>query len=369
MVHPVPQVVTALMKLAEEEGSDTRVSLIAHITGDDRIIDVQERPIITEFFSDGEISDLLWAFRKNVGYCELFHNEADFFDFISKTGEVELLGKKHIAYSTVSPIRARAASATIPLFCAANNIATCTIDPYGLALTENKFHVIALLRQFGLPVPDSWLYCSKSGWSNNLKPSINQKVIVKPVYESASIGIDDQSVFYWHESATDFLEERSLELMQPLIVQAFIPGQEVEVPVIGADDAVSLPPCSLALDGTIDLAHQYLTFETVFNDAYEYRDLAQFDSKLAQEISVAASTAHILLTLDGVSRIDFRVSDDGDYYITDLNAVPHLTRHGAVASSFQFMGLPYEAMIACLVGVGLKRRASLHKRPDLNRSE
>ena len=366
MVHPVPQIVRQLMKLAKEEGPEVRLSLIAYVTGSYRIADVQEHPIITEFFSDGEVSDLLWAIRSVVSYCELFQNEADFFDFVSKIGGLDLPNEKHIAYSTVSPIRARAASATIPLFCAANSIETCTIDPYGLALTQNKFHVVTLLRQFGLPVPDSWLFSSSSGWINDLKPSVGQKVIAKPVYESASIGIDEQSVFCWNENEEVFLKKRSYELRQPLMVQAFVPGQEVEVPVIGAKDAVSLPPCSVVLDGKTNLADQYLTFETVFNDAYEYKDFNQLEPKLAQKISVAASTAHILLTLDGISRVDFRISDTGRYYITDLNAVPHLTRHGAVAHSFQFMGLPYEAMIACLVGVGLRRRNNLHKRPDFD---
>ena len=355
MVHPIPRIVAQLIELAKDKGAETRFSLVAHVSGSERAEYWQEHPIVTEFFSDGEVSDLLWALRSVVAYCELFQSEADFFNFISETVNIDLKQTNHIAYSTVSPIQARAASAIVPLFCAAHDIATCTMDPYGLALTENKFHVVTLLRQFGLPVPESWLFSPNLVWTSNLKPPIGQKVIAKPVYESASIGIDEHSVFCWSEEKESFLKNRSNELDQPLMVQVFIPGQEVEVPVIGGLDAVSLPPCSVILDGNFNLGDQYLTFETVFNDAYEYWDFSQFEPVLAKKVCSAASTAHSLLTLDGISRVDFRIADTGLYYITDLNAIPHLTRNGAVAHSFQFMDLTYEAMAACLIGIGLTR--------------
>ena len=97
------------------------------------------------------------------------------------------------------------------------------------------------MRSVGLRVPQSWLLTAE-GWLAGAQPAGGTRVIIKPIYESVGIGVDDDSVQIVDGTFDDFMRERAAFFGQPAIVQEFITGEEVGVPLARLDETYALLP-------------------------------------------------------------------------------------------------------------------------------
>ena len=57
-----------------------------------------------------------------------------------------------------------------------------------------------------------------------------------------------------------------------------------------------------------------------------------------------------LLELERYVRIDFRISSDGNSYVTDINSYPHIVKHSSFAYAFNQIGINNENILPCLIG-------------------
>jgi len=62
-----------------------------------------------------------------------------------------------------------------------------------------------------------------------------------------------------------------------------------------------------------------------------------------------------VLGLNGYARVDFRVSADGEAYVTDVATSPHLVWHSAFARVFGANGWSHERMLAAMVASNAER--------------
>jgi D-alanine-D-alanine ligase len=279
-------------------------------------------------------------------------------DFIQAVlgGDIGKIGKLYkMVYNAAQSGAGPGRKALIPAFCQLHRIPTTSSDPYVVSLARQKFHFGLILQSLGLPVPPSWSFNWETGWLLDQKPSPGTKVILKPTYESASIGIDSSSAMTMSEKAESFLEDLSRRLSQPITVQTFIPGFEVEVPVVGLSRPFAPLAVGISLEGSQHLGEKFLTYDHVFTDNYGFYPFDHFASDIVGSIRNAAVEAYVALGVRGFGRVDFRVADDGKFYIMDVATNPHVIKHSSFAFTFSYCGRSYEDLLATLVALGCRR--------------
>jgi D-alanine-D-alanine ligase len=226
--------------------------------------------------------------------------------------------------------------------------------PYSLSLTRHKYHAKLVAAAAGICTAPAALWTDPS-CTERLR-SLPYPVIVKPVAESSSIGIArGLSVLASPEEAADRARWLVDRFHQPALVETFVRGTEVEVPVLGWPKLRPLGVVAITLAGAFVCDDLFLTADTVYDDQYGFAaPPAGIDQDLVMETAAKAANA---LGIRDYGRIDFRVADDGRPYFLEASTHPHIQPH----SSFYVLGRSrvrsYPQMLDEIVGVARSRLA------------
>ena len=287
----------------------------------------------TEYLSDGEFEQVVNLFSCLELNTEYFLDEDSFINYYYKLP----LEKRHniIVYNAAQSGTGAGRKSLIPAFCNMHNIICTGSDAYVVSLCRHKYHVNKLLSSLGIRVPETFLY--KDGWLMNRCPAINTKIILKPIYESASIGIDDSSVMKYSNSCDEIISKKVKELNEPFIAQQFIDGYEVEFPtIVIKNKIIPLTPVGLSLNGTTKMNGEILNYKRIYEDNYRF-----FDFDKINGIDLCETTKNTVksLNMQGLCRVDFRVDNDDRFYVTDVSTNPHFVRHSSVHNAFKYLNL------------------------------
>ena len=155
-------------------------------------------------------------------------------------------------------------------------------------------------------------------------------VVVKPPCDGSSVGISKVATeAEWRPALAAALACQSAE--RPVLVEAFIPGREFTVAVV---DGEAWPVIEIvAKNGWYGYEEKYNSNET----RYPFLD----DDALAGRLQTLAVKAYRAVGCRGVTRVDFRVSPDGEAYVLELNTSPGFTSHSLVPKAGMKTGLTF----------------------------
>jgi D-alanine-D-alanine ligase len=315
-------------------------------------VNTQSDIMSTEYFSESEFEEIVSLFSTLDMNMEFFLNEDDFIRFIISRDSLD----HFVVYNAAQSGRGAGRKSLIPAFCNLHKIPCTGSNAYVVSLCRHKYHVNKLLLAGSFPVPSTWLYI------NNIQdkdiPNENEKIILKPIYESASIGIDNDSVINYNENEETLaiIRKKQQNLKQPIMLQQFINGFEVEVPVISYNGIViGFPPVGISLDDTRLMGDQILNYELVYFDRYQFFDFTTI-SELSEQLIQNAKKAALYLGIEGLGRIDFRInSKEEKFYITDVSTNPHFVTHSAVHFTFQQSGLCDSDIVKAIICCALSK--------------
>ena len=187
-----------------------------------------EQSILTEYLTEEEYDVMIEALKRNRFKIQVFNNELHFINFVLNNK----MDYSHIiVFNLARNGKGLNKKALIPAFCQLYNIKYTGSGAYNVCLGRHKYHVNCILQSKGLPVPKTW-YFTDTGWLLNDEPPINQKVILKPSFESASRGITDKSITLYSTETKKQVQKLQQQFEQSIMVQQFIEGYEVQVPII-----------------------------------------------------------------------------------------------------------------------------------------
>lgn len=287
----------------------------------------------TEYFSDDEFEQIISMFGSVGLDTDFFTYEDDFFRYVIENEPSNLL-VYNAAQSGTGPGR----KSLVPAFCNLHGIPCAGSNAYVVSLCRQKYHVNRILSKSGICVPETWLY--SDGWLLDKKPTLKTKILMKPIYESASIGIDKSSVQFYSPELDQQIRDRTEQHNQPIIAQEFVPGYEVEVPLVCVRDAVvQLLPVGISVDRNQNLQNEILDYERIYFDRYNFYDYAAMNPSIAKELCECAQKVAWILGMQGLCRVDFRIKSDGTHYVTDVSTNPHFVAHSSINKAFQIAGL------------------------------
>ena len=143
--------------------------------------------------------------------------------------------------------------------------------------------------------------------------------------------------------------------VRPLI-EKFIPGRELTVGVLGD---VPLPV------GEIVPKHELFDYESKYTPGMSVETFpAKIDTLLARQLQEYALMAHRALKLSGYSRIDFRVSPDGDIFCLEANSLPGMTRTSLLPQAAQAAGIEFPELCERIARLARNNQAAKGAKKD-----
>lgn len=349
MKKPELSFINSTIASARKLKNDIAIIVVANVNANN---DYHAHSLKTEFFAENEYEEIITGFRENGFYVVLQRNEMDFFRWYLNDG-IKEIGKKYIAvYNAASGGNGPGKKSLIPAFCNLNKIPITSSNPYVVGLCRHKYHINCLLQNHGLPVPKSSYFSKDFSWLLDKRPEIGNKIIAKPTYESASIGVDDSSVFNYSKESDKILYNLSETFNQPTIVQEFVSGYEIEVPIIvkkGIPYAVNV--IGLGLDNVKLLNDRILTYDIVYKDNYSFYDFNEFGESFNQTLLTAAKSVAQIIGIEGFGRVDFRITHEQDYYVMDVSTYPHIIHHSSFWYMLDRLNFQYHDLFALMVGL------------------
>lgn len=337
-----------------QSATDTAIILVICVKGITRLRrDHGRHSIATSFYSAEELDDMIRAFRALGCYVQHFADEVEFMAWATAGGITSLCYANKFVYigsvNGIGPGR----RCLVPSFCSLEGIRTLNSDAYSSAINRHKFHWTRLLGSFGIGVPQSWLYDLRNGWLGGHSPPDGLRVIAKTLHEDSSIGVSSAGVGPWSATLSQHVEDMAGTFAQPIMVQQFIAGSEVEVPVLELGAARIAAPLLLLDQTGASSDDDYLSYDVVWDDRYRFSEADTLPATLREHLQQIARQVCQLLNFRYLSRVDFRVDEGGKAYVIDISTTPHLTRHSSYGQLFAGLGLEYADVMATLLGAGL----------------
>jgi len=214
--------------------------------------------------------------------------------------------------------------------------------PLASALAMDKDLSKRLFRAAGVPVP-AWFMAPVE--PDDVTTALGWPVIVKPSKQGSSVGMTLVKKAQDLGNAVKLAARYDDEVM----AEQFIPGRELTVGVLGE---VPLPV------GEIVPKHELFDYETKYTPGMSEETFpARIDTVLARQLQEYALMAHRAVKLSGYSRIDFRVSPDGDIFCLEANSLPGMTRTSLYPKAAQAAGIPFPELCERIAGLARNNRA------------
>lgn len=225
-------------------------------------------------------------------------------------------------------------------------------SPYALSLTRHKYHAKLVVRAAGVSTPPAILWLHDE--STQLLDTIPYPAIVKPIAESSSIGIERSgSVVSTPVEAAKRARWIVETFKQPSLVETFVRGTEVEVPLMGWPDLRPLGVVGITIDGQIVCGDAHLDSDSIYSDGYGFTtSVSSVDVGAIQATAALAANA---LGIRDYGRVDLRVGEDGVPYFIEASSTPHIQVHSSFWILARERGLTYPEMLDQIVQVAVQR--------------
>ena len=214
--------------------------------------------------------------------------------------------------------------------------------PLASALAMDKDLSKRLFRATGVPVP-AWFMAPVE--PDDVSTALGWPVIVKPSKQGSSVGLTLVRKAQDLGNAVKLAAQYDDEVM----AEQFIAGRELTVGVLGD---VPLPV------GEIVPKHELFDYETKYTPGMSEETFpARIETLLARQLQEYALMAHRALKLSGYSRIDFRVSPEGDIFCLEANSLPGMTRTSLFPQAAQAAGIPFPELCERIARLARNNRA------------
>lgn len=225
----------------------------------------------------------------------------------------------------------------------------------GLALHKNKAKDV--LRSRAVPTPESRLV---TRLEDVLTVDLAFPLIVKPAREDASVGVDFDSVVEDRHALGDAVGRVLERFHQPALVEQFVPGREIYVPILGNRPRRALPLTEIQFGPAFRDRPKIVSYRAKWEaGSEEFRDSPSGACALAAELEArvvqAALAAFEALDCQDYGRVDLRVDSSGHPFVIDVNPNCDLHPQAGFARAAGALGISYPALAQRLVEIALER--------------
>ena len=196
------------------------------------------------------------------------------------------------------------------------------------ALAMNKSMAKKIFLYHRLPTPEFQVVVTGTHAAVSMAPPL----VIKPVCGGSTIGTS----IVMCEKDIDEALQRAAYYGEEILVEQYVEGVDITVGVLNGDPlpVIQIVPKS----GFYDYASKYTPGKT------EYlvpAPIPETITKKAQELGVAAYRA---LECTGAARVDFRLSDQGELTILEVNTIPGFTETSLLPMAAAQVGIDFPSL-------------------------
>ncbi len=253
--------------------------------------------------------------------------------------------------------------AQVPALCEMLGIEYTGSDAACMAVTLNKALAKRLVAQDEIHTPAfAVLHTGKE----KLPKGFSFPAIVKPIAEGSSKGILEKQVVEDEAALRSVAQLLVRRYRQPVLAEAFLPGREFTVALLGERKPRVLPIMEIVFTDPSEPFPTY-TFKSKFEGiGVENKVPADIDPLLYKQLERTAKAAFTAVGCRDLARIDLRLDAQGRVHFIECNPLPGMTPDFSdLCVMARAEGTTYQALVAEIMAPAL-RRLRANKREQLS---
>lgn len=218
------------------------------------------------------------------------------------------------------------------------------------AITMDKVASKHLFRSTGISTPNCLIY-RKTDTDRNLVEEIAGKfsmpVVVKAASQGSSIGVEIVEKKEDLQKAID----ACFEYDDAILVEEFIKGRELSIPVYGNKEKKALPIIEITTNsGRYDYKSKYTKGESF------HIIPAPLSEELTAKIQKLCIDACIVADCRGVVRVDVMLSEENIPYVLEINSVPGMTQTSLVPDAANHVGISFGELCEMILQMAIEEK-------------
>lgn len=218
------------------------------------------------------------------------------------------------------------------------------------AICMDKILTKKILVNKNIKTPEFMEFDSNSGDFRKIEMQILEKftfpVVLKASCQGSSIGV---SIV---DTKTE-LEREIVETMKygdKLLVEEFIQGTEVTVPIIGNNELTALPVIEITSE------NEFYDYQSKYTQGMcQHIIPARIDEETYKKTEKIALDAYKALGCKGLSRVDIIIDKNKVPYVIEVNTVPGMTSMSLFPDSARHAGIDFPELLDKIVKLALEK--------------
>lgn len=221
----------------------------------------------------------------------------------------------------------------------------------GSAVAMDKVISKQLYERSGLPIPAYNAVKRNDVFDpKDLAEQLGLPLVVKPVNAGSSVGITIVESIDDIEDAVELAFDHD----DTILIEAFIPGIELTVGVIGNEVLNTLP----IIEIIPDTEHAFFDYEAKYTAGVTQEICpARIDDALTEKAKTYAKIAHQALSCRGYSRTDMILNNE-ELYVLETNTIPGMTATSLFPQAAEVAGISFPKVLDKLIELGIEEGKS-----------
>lgn len=234
-----------------------------------------------------------------------------------------------------------------------------------LANCQNKVLAKRLLKINEIKTPDFTYFHHEA---RSYKTKLKFPLIVKPAFQDASVGIENESIVYNQKQLTERVKYVFKYFNPPVLVEEFIEGRELNLAVLGDENPRALPISEIDFTKMPDHLHNIVSYQAKWDPYHEaYHTTipicpAKLPKRIEERAKQIALKAFKVMECRDYARVDMRLSKDKELYVLEVNPNPDLTEGAGFMRSAEHHGLSYSRALNRIASLAYRRGLKKQKK-------
>ena len=200
----------------------------------------------------------------------------------------------------------------------------------------------------------SWMLVRRQDLTNRLEAVLDRlegrfeyPMFVKPAGTGSSVGVSKATD---RQHLTQALEHAA-KFDGKVLVEEFIRGKEIEVAVMGNESPVA------SVCGEIDSGADFYDYDAKYiTDTSVAYIPARIPEEVSEKVRDMAVKVYSAIGCQGLSRVDFFVTAEGNVIFNEINTIPGFTSISMYPKLFDASGIPYGQLVDQLLQLALEAK-------------
>ena len=144
--------------------------------------------------------------------------------------------------------------------------------------------------------------------------------------------------------------EKAFELDSEVLVETFVKGTELTIAVLGNEQLEALPVIQIVP------RNEFYDFESKYAPGgSQHLCPAPLDAEATEKVQAMAKAAHRALGCSGISRSDFIMDENGEFWILETNTLPGMTETSLLPDAARAAGIEFPELCTRLIELALEK--------------